>query len=112
MANPRRKGKRYEYEVLWELLKVGVDAERVPLSGASWIKGDLIIITGRTRSLMAECKRRAKLPFANWLRGVDLLFTREDRGETMVTMRMSLFTRLLKAYVKKDQEPTGNTFDK
>jgi Holliday junction resolvase len=108
MAQPRRKGKRYEYEVLWELLNIGVDAKRIPLSGSSWIKGDLIIVTGKSRSFVAECKRRARLPFSDWLKGVDLLFAREDRGETMVMMRMDLFSKLLKAYVKRENEPTGN----
>lgn len=62
------KGKRLEYEVAKALCKIGVDAKRVPLSGAlSWLKGDVAEFSLRERHVH-ECKNCETLSLPEWWR--------------------------------------------
>jgi hypothetical protein len=73
-------------------VRSGLDCKRVPLSGAGDEKGDLRLITGGT-DLKGECKSRGEL--AKWIVNAlgehDFLVLKQDRGETLVMVRLSLF---------------------
>jgi hypothetical protein len=91
----RDKGAREERAIVNTLREHGIDAERVPLSGAAGGShvGDILI--GERR---AEAKLRAS-GFRNlyeWLERVQYLFVRADRREQLVVMRESEFLRLLR----------------
>lgn len=99
-ARSRRKGYRVENELVHAHREIGVEARRVPLSGAaeSW-KGDLRIPHAGTE-LMAEVKARASgqgfVTLERWLRGMDALFLRRDRAEPLVLLPWTTYVRLLK----------------
>ena len=83
----KRKGYRLENELAGILREMGLNAERIPLSGAGGgsFSGDLIV-----EGKIAEVKGR-KDGFKNlykWLEGRDILFIRADRKEWLVVVRL------------------------
>ena len=90
---PAQKGYRLENECRLFLKEGGLDCKRVPLSGAGDEKGDLRLVTGWGQTLKGECKSRAKL--ADWIVNAlgehDFVVLKQDRGETLVMVRMPLF---------------------
>lgn len=96
MANSRKaKGTGYEREIVDDHRAKGVEAKRVPLSGAlADYPGDVQIA-----GLIAECKRRRKnftgLYKALEQQGADMLFVRDDRQETLVVLRYETWWCLL-----------------
>jgi Holliday junction resolvase len=95
----KRRGSDFEREVVNELIEAGLKAQRVPLSGATpFAKGDVEVVAGfdgKTR-FTGECKRRARLPkIFEELGDFDFLALREDRGETLVVIRLKTFAELL-----------------
>lgn len=95
----RQKGSSFEREIVNYLREGDILAKRVPLSGATdFQKGDVVIHPrwAPDKPLVAECKRRAKLPtILEALGSHDMLFLREDRGEALVLMRLTLARDLL-----------------
>lgn len=96
----RTKGAVYERELVNAFKERGLTAQRVPLSGATaYAKGDVEVTGNFTGSpiFRGECKRRANLP--EWiekaLEGNDFMAMREDRGDTLIVMRLSTFGDLL-----------------
>jgi len=89
-----------ENELVHAHREIGVDARRVPLSGAaeSW-KGDLRIPHAGTE-LMAEVKARANgegfKTLERWIEGMQLLFLRRDRSDPLVLLTWDTYVRLLK----------------
>lgn len=83
----RRKGYRLERELKEKLKELGLEVERVPLSGAGGgsFSGDLIINGKR-----AEVKGRAEgfKSIYQWLEDRDILFIRADRKEWLVIQRL------------------------
>ena len=98
-AHSRNKGAGYERELVNALRKFGLKAQRVPLSGATeYAKGDVEVTPGFDPALIyrGECKRRASLPvLLKNIEGNDFLALREDRGETLIVLRLPLFMELL-----------------
>jgi Holliday junction resolvase len=91
----RRKGKRVEYAILNHLKKAGIKARRIPLSGATWLKGDVIIELD-DEQLTAEIKSRKsafKFLYEN-LKSADVLFVKADRKEPLAVLSISLFIKL------------------
>jgi Holliday junction resolvase len=90
----RNKGYRGEYNLVKMLKEQGVEAKRVPLSGATdFQKGDAII-----NEMKAEIKSR-KSGFKriyDWLENVDLLFIKADRKPYLVVMPLEKFIKLVK----------------
>jgi hypothetical protein len=88
-----QKGYRLENQTRIYLCERGLDCKRVPLSGAGDEKGDLRLVTGWGTTLKGECKSRAKL--ADWITGAlgenDFVVLKQDRGETLVMLRLPLF---------------------
>lgn len=94
----RDKGGRFEREIVELFRAHGLKSERVPLSGATWMKDDVLVQpTFANEPMRGECKRRAKLPdyLTAWLGESDFLVMREDRGEAVVVIRASTFAELL-----------------
>ena len=91
--SPAQKGYRLENQTRLYLCEAGLDCKRVPLSGAGDEKGDLRLVTGWGQTLKGECKSRAKL--ADWIVNAlgehDFVVLKQDRGETLVMLRLPLF---------------------
>ena len=95
--NPQKnKGSRVEREIVHLHRDMGIDAKRVPLSGAAeGFKGDVII-----GDMVSEVKsRKGGQGFATisrWLGDNDLLFVKEDRKEPLVVMPWKTYEKLIK----------------
>jgi hypothetical protein len=64
----QNKGKRLEREVAKRLVAIGLDARRVPMSGAlSWMKGDVCELGAHTKHVH-ECKNCERLLLKDWWR--------------------------------------------
>jgi hypothetical protein len=93
----KSKGNRIEREIVHRHRAAGIDAERVPLSGAAGgsYTGDLRIEGG----LVVEVKARAGgdgfKTLERWLGDNDLLFLRRDRSDPLVVMPWSLYEQLM-----------------
>lgn len=96
----RDKGAGYERELVNAFKEHGLKAQRVPLSGATeYAKNDVEVIAGfdgKTK-FSGECKRRKELPqfFTSALDGADFAAFRQDRGETLIVLRLNTFAELL-----------------
>ena len=87
----RAKGLRNERELVNLLRDRGIDAERVPLSGAAHgsFAGDVIApIHGQQKRI--ECKVRATgfKTLYDWLSDADILAVKRDRDEWLVVMTL------------------------
>lgn len=96
----RTKGAVYERELVNDFRARGLSAQRVPLSGATeYAKGDVEVTAGYDGKTIyrGECKRRAALP--EWIEKAlgenDFLAMREDRGTTLIVLRLDTFGDLL-----------------
>jgi len=94
-AKSRRKGYRIEAEVVQRCRDLGLDARRVPLSGAApgWA-GDLEV-----NGMRGEVKGRANggsfKTIEKWLGANDLLFLRRDRADPLVLLPWSTWAKLM-----------------
>ena len=91
----RNRGYRYEAEFVKFMLEGGVPARRHFMSGM-YEKGDCTLTPiCIPDGLKGQTKRKKKIP--DWLELEDHDFTavREDRGETYIVLRASLFRDLL-----------------
>lgn len=95
----RSKGLRAERGFVELHRALGVDALRVPLSGAAeGFKGDLLLGI-RDRKLQAEVKARATgsgfVTLEKWLGDNDALFLRRDRADALVVLPWSTWAWLV-----------------
>tara|TARA_Y100001973_G_C5172758_1_gene320070 strand:- start:61 stop:378 length:318 start_codon:yes stop_codon:yes gene_type:complete len=91
----RSKGYRREREVVLALRAVGIDAQRVPLSGAAQgeFAGDVVAtIDGETKQIEVKARADGWRTIRGWLDGNDALILIPDRDEPLVVERLS--TRL------------------
>ena len=98
MANrARQKGDRIEREIVHLHEKMGVPAQRVPLSGAAGghFSGDVWI-----GDMKAEIKARANgegfITLEKWLGENDMLFLRRDRKTPLVVLPWNTYAELIK----------------
>jgi len=97
----RNKGARIEREFVNLLKEHGLDAERIPLSGACGgsFSGDIKIAADR--DYLAEVKARKNgqgfKVIENWLADNDMLFLKRDRQDPLVVLPFDLFLHLLNA---------------
>jgi hypothetical protein len=93
---PKQKGYRLENSTRCYFVERGLKCRRVPLSGAGDEKGDLVVTTAWDQDLRGECKSRAELAkwIVNALGDHDFLILKQDRGETLVMVRLPLFADL------------------
>ena len=91
--SPAQKGYRLENSTRLYFKERGLTCRRIPLSGAGDEKGDLCLTTGWGQQLKGECKSRKEL--AKWITSAlgdhDFLILKQDRGETLVMLRLPLF---------------------
>ena len=90
----KRKGSRVERELVKALQAAGVDALRVPLSGAvEGFKGDILL-----GDKVAEVKTRKNgegfAVIERWLADNDYLFLKRDRNSPLVVMAWEEFLDL------------------
>lgn len=100
MPNPQRqKGDRFERQCVHDLEKLGVTAERVPLSGAAGgsFGSDLIVdVCGSSERIECKTRKRAWGDLFGWLPGNFALFIKADRTDTLVVMSLENFAKLAK----------------
>lgn len=96
MSKQKQKGTAFETETARKIQALGINAWRVPLSGAlgGKFRGDI-----QFAGLIAECKRRKK-NFSFLYKSLeqdqaDCLFVRDDQKETMVVMPWKTFELFL-----------------
>lgn len=94
MNRSRAKGDRFERDCVNRLKDLGLEAQRVPLSGAAggMFSSDIVVASRKI-----ECKTRKRFisQLLGWLQGNYALFVKEDRSETLVVMRLDDFAALL-----------------
>lgn len=103
MINARRKGYRIEYELVKRLNNKGIRAYRVPLSGGSVIKGDIIINDKEVGQV--KCRGRGfKFIYESFVyeeqgekKEYDYLFIKADRKDYLVIMTLDKFIELRKS---------------
>lgn len=103
----RQKGKRLEHDVVKALKNIGIDAKRVPLSGAlSWLKGDVVEFN-TINAHLHECKNCETLALPDWWRQsvrqclngeVPVLEFTSNYQKTWAAMRVQDFDELVLAY--------------
>ena len=98
----RNKGLRVEREIVNELKELGVDAERVPLSGAAGgsFSGDVIISKDDPiGKLIAEVKARKNgsgfKTIEKWMGDNDLIFLKKNNQKPIVIMDWELFSKFI-----------------
>jgi Holliday junction resolvase len=94
---PGAKGKRFERSIVTLLRQHGLDARRVPLSGAArGFKGD-VHIKRLERTFILEAKSRARLGFIYESLGEnDFLAIKQDRSDPLVVLRLEQLVEFLK----------------
>jgi Holliday junction resolvase len=93
----RDKGARVERNIVNRLRDRGIEARRVPLSGATdWQKGDVQLWTP-DGPWIGEVKGRKQFPawLVEWLGDNHCLFLVADRQEPLVVLRMDRLEELL-----------------
>jgi len=106
--NSKRKGSRIEYEIRDRHIAAGIEAKRVPYSGAvgtlfpkeyPHLKGDVRILNGE---FIAEVKARANgtgfKTIERWLGENDMLFLRRDRQSPIVVLPWKVYVRLMESF--------------
>ncbi|PZA06100.1 MULTISPECIES: hypothetical protein [unclassified Meiothermus] len=94
---PKRKGDRVEREVVTLLKAHGLEARRVPLSGAApgW-SGDVVVTLPRIGTARVEVKSRKHFKtLEGWLEGSDLLVLKPDRRPPLVVLPLSRLLEVL-----------------
>lgn len=98
----KQKGYRIEREMVALHLDMGLEAERVPLSGAAGgsYTGDLVI----AKTWRAEVKaRKGGAGFKvieGWLGDNDLLFLRRDRAEPLALLPWKTYQALMETWAR------------
>jgi Holliday junction resolvase len=97
----RDKGARFEREIVNKLEFHDIKAKRVPLSGASWLKGD-IIANLNNEDYVFELKKRGNgfKQIYEWIDEPDALIICADRKKPLVIMEFDNFCDL---YNNKDK---------
>lgn len=107
----REKGLRIEREIINLHKNLGVDAERVPLSGATRYQGGGhdVDIYAFGRHFKSEVKGRASgagfTMLERWLSDYDVLFLRRDRQEPLVVLPWNTWVALLGANAPTTSTP-------
>lgn len=101
----RDAGLRFERKIVNLVKDAGLDAKRVPLSGAAeGFKGDVIITTVH-EELNAECKMRSggfKFIYEN-LEGHDVLIVQQKFNKPLAIVDFDKFLQLLGGYDARDR---------
>ena len=96
----RDKGARFEREIVKQLDLHEIEAKRVPLSGATWLKGD-VLAKINNEEFVFELKKRADgfKQIYDWSKDVDALIIGADRKKPIICMDLDDFCDLVKKNV-------------
>ena len=104
-AKAKIRGYNHEISVRDKHIVAGIPCERVPLSGSMGGKyaGDLCVPSVERREFILECKARRNgsgfKMIEDWIEGKDILFMRRNNQEDLVVMPLSVYTKLMYAYL-------------
>src|SRR5215475_12597472 len=113
----RDKGARRERETVERFRKLGVKAERVPLSGASKYRGngadvDVYLFGADEAPAVTEVKARKDgrgfTTLENWLGEYDMLVLQRDRADPMVVLPWSTLERIAEALCRGSGLPKAS----
>lgn len=93
------KGSSFERNIVNTLKENGIEAKRVPLSGAlDDLPGDVKF--GPDCKLQGECKHHENMnkKLWEWLEGNDALFIKRNHCEPLVVMTLDEYMKLLKEH--------------
>ncbi len=92
-----RKGWRFEREIVVALHEAGIDARRIPLSGAaSGEKCDFVVsMLGRNYKVEAKFHGMSFKRLYEWLASVDLLIVRSNHNPALAVMPLDLAIDLI-----------------
>jgi Holliday junction resolvase len=106
-SKSKRKGNAYETELVKHLQRDGFRAVRAWGSNGKALgeseEVDLVLTDGNGSRWRVQAKRRARI--ADYIKppaDTELVFVREDRGETLVVMSYQTLINLLKASTKEE----------
>ena len=107
--SPRQKGNRFEREIVEVLRSAGLDAYRIPLSGAQrGFKGDVVVrLQSRELRLEAKIRKHGFKFIYDSLGDNDCLCVRVDRYDPLVIMPLNTFTEVLST--KERTNPPAST---
>jgi len=93
----RNKGNRVEREIVKMHQDMGVNAERVPLSGAAGgsYTGDVIVDNQYRVEVKARKEGKGFTLLTRWLGDNDMLIVKEDRQEPMVVLPWSTYKKFM-----------------
>lgn len=91
----RDKGSRTERECVKVFQEAGFGAERIPLSGGTWLKGDVTVpFLNRDRQLEVKCRAKGFKQVYAWLEGNYALIVKADRSEPLIVMPLKEAARI------------------
>lgn len=98
MVKHKRKGTDFERQCVNKLKDIGVNARRVPLSGAGHEKGDVIFEKVKGVFTAIECKWRKSgfKQIYDWIGPFEYLIIKADRKEPLWVVRESEMLRMLR----------------
>lgn len=109
----REKGKKFERDLANSLKKIGIDAHRVPMSGAlAWMKGDVVEFD-TTPHHVHECKNQETLCIPEWWRQaiaqvkddeLPVLHFTSVRKPAYTVVQSALFDEMLSQYENRRPE--------
>lgn len=96
MGKPSRdKGARTERECVKAFQNAGLAAERIPLSGATWLKGDITVpLLNHDRRIEVKCRAKGFRQVYAWLEGNYALIVKADRSEPLIVMPLKEAARI------------------
>jgi len=98
----KRKGYRIEHEIEGILRESGIVAKRIPLSGGSWIKGDIAMeFLGKGYIGEVKARKDGFKEIYKWIEDKDFLFLRADRKDFLVVMDIKTFLEIVNGYKSK-----------
>ena len=106
----RDKGARVERKIVNTLREAGIDAARVPLSGAAGgrFAADVDIRLSGTKIRGAATPRKNGAGFAtiqNWMQDADILFLAQNNREPIVVMPIAEFIKMIgREHDQEDKE--------
>lgn len=93
----RDKGNRIEREIVGKLREIGIEAEKVPLSGAAGGSFGGDIVAPKLGTIEVKCRADGSgfVTLERWLGDNDALVLRRDRAEPLMVLPWSTFARLI-----------------
>jgi len=110
----KNKGSRVEHEIVQKLREIGVEAERIVLSGAagrfhSRLEHDIRIADTFQCEVKARANGEGFITLEQWMGTAAMLLLRRDRQDPFVFIPWDTFTKLIQAFEKERLACQTNT---